>query len=364
MAFGVHAVPPGRRASIAARKRALADMLRGVGGTRNRVRPRASSCGIVFALAFGLTACGASPEPEAAFRVALLTPSSIRDAGWNQGAYEGLLKIKQELGAGVAHQETRTPQEFEVGFRDFAARGYQLVFGHGFEFQDAAATVAAEYPDTVFITTSGSIVRPNLAPMVFELEQATYVLGFVGASISRTGQLGCLGGIEIPSVASTFLAFEAGARSARPEVSVRVSYLGSWEDVAAAREATLALISAGSDVLIHNADAAARGFFQAAGEAGEVRVFGANRNQNELAPAVTLASATLDIPSAFVEVARSVKDGRFVARPIRLGLADGVVGIAWNPPLFAQLPEAVREAAQQLEGQISSGEFEVPRAGF
>ena len=50
--------------------------------------------------------------------------------------------------------------------------------------------------------------------------------------------------------------------------------------------------------------------------------------------------------------------------PLESSPSDGVVGIAWNPPLFAQLPEAVREAAQQLEGQISSGEFEVPRAGF
>ena len=74
--------------------------------------------------------------------VALLTPGSIRDGGWNQGAYEGLVRIRDELDAEVAHQETRTPQEFEAGFRDFAARGFGLVFGHGFEFQDAAAIVS------------------------------------------------------------------------------------------------------------------------------------------------------------------------------------------------------------------------------
>ena len=167
------------------------------------------------------------------------------------------------------------------------------MFGHGFEFQDAAATVGAEYPDTVFITTSGSTVRPNVAPMVFELEQATYVLGYVGALTSKTGRLGCLGGIEIPSVTSTFLAFEAGARDARPDARVTVSYLGSWSDVAAGREATLALVSAGADVLIQNADAAGRGFFQAAAESEGVRVFGTNRDQNHLAPSVTLASAAV-----------------------------------------------------------------------
>ena len=87
------------------------------------------------------------PEAGAsAFKVALLTPGSIRDGGWNQSAYEGLEKIKTELGAEIAYQETKTPQDFEAGFRDFAARGFKLVFGHGFEFQDAAAKVAGEYP--------------------------------------------------------------------------------------------------------------------------------------------------------------------------------------------------------------------------
>ena len=184
------------------------------------------------------------PNPDA-FRVALLTPGSIRDGGWNQGAYEGLIRIRDELDAEVAHQETRTPQEFEAGFRDFAARGFGLVFGHGFEFQDAAAIVSEEYPGTVFITTSGSTIKPNLAPIVFELEQATYVLGYVGASLSREARMGALGGIKIPSVASTFSAFEAGARAAGTGANLTVSYIGSWTDVAAAREATRAMIEEG-----------------------------------------------------------------------------------------------------------------------
>jgi basic membrane lipoprotein Med (substrate-binding protein (PBP1-ABC) superfamily) len=216
-----------------------ADMLRDVLSSRTGRSP----CGgipigqllavvvAVAALVVGL-ACGQQPEspPVDAFRVALLTPGSVRDSGWNQSAYEGLAAIRDELEAEIAHQETRTPQEFEAGFRDFAARGFDLVFGHGFEFQDAAAKVGGEFPATVFITTSGSTVRANVAPIVFELEQATYVLGYIGAKISKTGRLGAVGGIEIPSVASTFLAFEAGARDARPDVRVsRGSAEPTWE---------------------------------------------------------------------------------------------------------------------------------------
>ncbi|MCZ6715377.1 MAG: BMP family protein, partial [Deltaproteobacteria bacterium] len=242
-------------------------------------------------LALVCLACERSQDaqPEA-FQVGLLTPGSIRDAGWNQSAYEGLLRVREELGAEIAHQVTRTPQQVEEGFRDLAARGFELVFGHGFEFQDAAAKVGREYPDTVFITTSGSTVRPNVSPIVFELEQATYVLGYVGASISRRARLAAVGGVKVPSVASTFMAFEAGARAARSTVRVSVSYIGSWTDVSAAREATLAPIAEGVDVLIHNLNEAVPGFFQAVRASPGVRAVGTNRNQNHLAPEAGLAS--------------------------------------------------------------------------
>ena len=323
---------------------------------------------IAYALlcALAALACGepAPPVADDVFRVALLTPGSIRDQGWNQSAYEGLERIRDELGAEVAHQQTSTPQDFEAGFRDFAARGYDLVFGHGFEFQDAAARVGSEYTGTVFITTSGSTIRDNVAPIVFELEQATYVLGFVGALRSKNGRVGALGGVEIPSVASTFYAFVEGAKRANAEVETSVSYIGSWTDVSAAREATLAQISQGADVLIHNANEAARGFFQAVKESPGVLAFGSNKNQNHLAPGHVLASATLYVPEALLLVAREVQGGRFRPRSLRFGLASGVVGIEWNERLAAALPDDLRGRADGLVAEIEAGRLQVPRLDF
>jgi basic membrane lipoprotein Med (substrate-binding protein (PBP1-ABC) superfamily) len=334
-------------------------------GPRLARASRALACAALALAPLALAACGErAADAPAGFKVALLTPGSIRDEGWNQSAYEGLERIRAALGAEIAHQETHTPAEFEAGFRDFAARGYALVFGHGFEFQDAAAKVAAEFPNTVFVTSSGSTLRENVAPIVFELEQATYVLGFVGARISRSGRLGMVGGVEIPSVASTFTAFEAGARSGRGDVTFARSYVGSWEDVAAAREATLALIASGADVLIHNADAAARGFFQAVETDAGALAFGTNRDQTALAPEKILASATLDIAQAFLLLASEVQSGTFRARVVRFGLRDRVVGIAWNAALAERVPAEVRAAADALVSEIESGKLEVPRAGF
>jgi basic membrane protein A and related proteins len=320
--------------------------------------------------ALAVSACKESQKtagqaaPAAGFRVALLTPGSIRDGGWNQSAYEGLEKIHAELGAEIAHQETQTPQDFEAGFRDFAARGFNLVFGHGFEFQDAAAKVAADYPKTVFVTTSGSTVRANVAPIVFELEDATYLLGFAAARLSKTGKLGAVGGVKIPSVASTFTAFEAGAKRARPDAQVTISYIGGWTDTAAAREATLAQIAGGADMLIHNANEAAAGFFQAVSDSPGVFAFGSNKNQNDAAPERVLASATLDVPRALVLVASEVKNGTFQAHPMRFGLASDVIRVEWNEKLRAQVPDALRAELDGIAKDIASGALQVPRGNF
>jgi len=297
------------------------------------------------------------------FKVALLSPGPVSDAGWNALAYEGLLHIRDQLGAEVAQIQTKTPAEFEEGFRDFAKRGFQLVFGHGFEFQDAAAAVAPDFPHTVFITTSGNTVRPNVAPLRFMLEEATYLEGMLAAGMSKTGKAGVVGGMAIPSVKSTVLAFEAGTKAVRPDFTVVTAYVGNWEDVGAAKEAALAQVQQGCDFLFHNADAAGLGVFQAAKEQ-HVYAFGSNKNQNDVAPDVVIASAVIDIPHAFVEVAQEVKAGRFQGRIERLGMKDGVVSLVLNPRLESQIPPEVKARIEQARQAIIGGTLNVPTAEF
>jgi basic membrane lipoprotein Med (substrate-binding protein (PBP1-ABC) superfamily) len=95
-----------------------------------------------------------------------------------------------------------------------------------------------------------------------------------------------------------------------------------------------------------------------------VFAFGTNRNQNEMAPEVVLASATLDIPAAFVAVARRVRDGTFTPAPLRMGLADGIVAVEMNPRLEDRVPPALREELTALEARIRAGELVVPRGEF
>jgi basic membrane lipoprotein Med (substrate-binding protein (PBP1-ABC) superfamily) len=305
-----------------------------------------------------------APADTSSFRVALLTPGPISDRSWNGGAYDGLMRIRDSLGAQVSHIQTKTPAEFEENFRQYGAQGYDLVFGHGFEFQDAALRVAPSYPRTVFVTTSGNSVRENVSGMVFNMEDASYLAGIMAASLTKTGTLAMIGGSEFPPVKSSFDAFAAGARSVRPSLRILTTYLGTWDDVSAGKEQALALIGRGADVIFQNADAAGLGIFNAAQERGGVYVFGTNSNQNAVAPTVVVASVVIDLPHALLSVAREIREKRFTSRVIRLGGAEDVVSLVVNPALERVIPAPAKTAIDSIQRLMLDGRFSAPRAAF
>jgi basic membrane lipoprotein Med (substrate-binding protein (PBP1-ABC) superfamily) len=198
-----------------------------------------------------------------------------------------------------------------------------------------------------------------VAPLRFELEQATYLLGIIAARESKTGKAGLVGGLNLPSIASTFVAFKAGALSINPKFEVKEIYTGNFDDVGAAKLATQSLINAGADFIFHQANEAGRGVFQACQER-HVRCFGSNKNQNDMAPDVIVASAVLDVPRAFVDMARLVRDGKFTPKVHHLGMNENVVSLVWNDKLKSALAPATVAAVEKVTAEIRSGKFQVP----
>ncbi len=113
-----------------------------------------------------------------AYRVALLVPGPVSDAGWNAAAFEGLELIKRRLEAETALVQTTSPGDFEDAFRDFAGRGFNLIFAHGFEYTDTALTVGRDFPRTIFVVTSGSATAANVASLTFRIEEAAMSKGW------------------------------------------------------------------------------------------------------------------------------------------------------------------------------------------
>lgn len=313
-----------------------------------------------------ITIAGCSPSAkspstagEKTFKVALLTPGPISDKSWNGGAYEGLMAIRDSLGAEVSHIQTKTPAEFDENFRQYGAKGFDLVFGHGFEFQDAALRVAPTYPTTVYITTSGTSVAKNVGGVDFAFEEASYLAGMVAGRLTKSNILGVIGGTELPPVQRSFEAYEKGARSVNPKVKILKSYIGNWDDASAGKEQAIAQISRNADVIFQNADAAGLGVFQAVKESPGTLIIGSNSNQNAIAPNQTLGSVVIDLQHAFLLIAREVQAGHFTGHVFSLGLHDGVVRYVANPVLLHTIQPAIRAELDSVQNAMLAGSFTI-----
>ena len=296
-----------------------------------------------------------------AFRVGLVTPGSITDAAWNSGAYQGLIRIRDSLHAEVSQVEARTPAEQEEALRTYATQGYDLVFGHGFEFQGSSERVSSQYPKTVFVVTSGERVHGNVSPLIFRLSEASYLAGMVAGGMTHSNVIGFVGGIELPPIKEAEAAWVAGARAVNPAVIARSTYLNTFDDVAAGREAGLALIHAGADMFHHNADQAALGLFQAVKESPNAYIFGANLDQSSLAPEKVLGSAVIDLPRAFLAVAGEVKTGTFHPRVESFGLKSGVIRYEANPALSSKLTSSLQARVLAAADSIAKSDGAAPK---
>ncbi len=309
------------------------------------------------------------PEPDS-FKVGMLLPGSISDQGWNALAHDGLKAIEAELGVEIDYVESLTAAEWEADFRSYAMQGYDLIFGHGFEYQEPAIVVAQDYPEIVFITSAGAsgAIRENVSPIVFRLEQATYLLGIISGMMTQTDKIGIIGGQELPSGSSTFMAFEGGVKSVNPDAVVQRAYVGDWENIAKAKELALAQIQEGVDFIFHNANEAGLGVFEAVVSAQDtgktVYSFGANRDQSAVSPRAVLANAVIT-PSAYVQLATAVKSGTFESKLYVFTMTtDGAIALTYNPELRDQVPEEVQQKVEEARQQILAGTLKVPQIDF
>lgn len=304
------------------------------------------------------------PTPQGKpMKVALLTPNSVNDSGWSALAYKGLQDIESELGAEIQNVVASSPAEIADAMRSYAQKEFDLVIGHGYEYNAVGMEVGKDFPNTVFISTNGNEFANNVGTFRFNLEQATYLCGMIAAKMSKTRVVGMVGGPEVPSIESTFQAFEAGVKSVDPNVKVLKAYTKSNDDVGAAKRQTMAFLDQKADMIIHQANAAAGGVFEACQERG-VLAFGTNSDQSGDAPMTVICSAVIIAGPAFIDIAMQVRDKTFKAGVYLRGMEDGAVGLVWNEKLAVGVQQGVKDMVEETTRKIISGEVVVPKLEF
>jgi basic membrane protein A len=288
-----------------------------------------------------------------ALKVAIVMPGNITDKSWTQAGYEGLGRARDELGIEVAYSEKVAQPDQAEAMADYARRGYNVVIGHGGEFQDAANRVASQFPETTFIVHNGTEPGGNIATLDFNYRQFGYVLGYMAGKMSKTGKGGWIGAQKIKFSTDLEASYKDGFLKARPDGEVFVAYTNDWDDIAKGKEAALNQISQGADVIFPTMDNAAIGSLQAAQEKG-VWAFGLYYDALPDWPNTVLQSAVMDIKSAMVDVLRLARDGKLEAKNYKFGVnapdpKAGRLG-SFHSAVPAKLQD---EVSKMIEGMVA-----------
>lgn len=311
-----------------------------------------------------LTGCGSSGAQETGakdqkMKVALLLSGPANDQGWNATALEGLKKAESKYGLETTYSENVGVADTEAAYNDYAARGYDLIIGHGFQFGDPAVRVAEKFPKLHFMATESNSQAENMASYVMSCEQGGYLMGMLSASMSKTGKIGVIGGIEQPSIIKELEAFKLGAKKVKPEIVVYEIYLNSFTDVAAGKDAALSMIDKGADVLYHVANQAGTGAIKAAEEKG-ILACGNSYDQNSIAPNTVICSTIYNMPTVILTAVDAVKNGTFKGGITHLGMKEQVVDISDYHSFADKIPEVTKKLIADTKQQIIDGTLTVP----
>ncbi len=304
-----------------------------------------------LALAAAMLAGPALADP---FKVALVMPGNITDQSWNQAGYEGLMNAKKELGIEVAYSEKVAQPDQAEAMADYARRGYDVVIGHGGEFQEAANRVARKHPDTLFVVHNGTEPAKNIATLDFYYKQFGYLLGYIAGKMTKTGKTGFIGAQKIKFSTDLVAGYQEGFAKVQPNGQVFIAWTNDWDDIAKGKEAALSQIAQGADVIFPTMDNAAIGSLQAAKEKD---VWGFYLYYDSIVdwPDTVLQSAIMDIKAAMVDLLGLAKAGKAEGKNYNMDV---------NSPKAARLgtyhsaiPADVKAEVEALVAKMKSGEL-------
>jgi basic membrane protein A len=283
------------------------------------------------------------------------------------------------LGVVLRDVEPGTPGYIEPAMRAFAERGYDLIIGVGFAQGPIMQVVARDYPavkfaiiDGVIFEDDGKTPRKNVASLVFNEHEGSYLVGVLAAKASRSGTVGFVGGMDIPLIRRFEKGYEEGAQSVKPDIRVIQNYVGvtdaAWNNPGKGKELAMAQIGKGADVIFAAAGNSGLGVFDAVEQGGVENgrarrfVIGVDSNQNGVKPGFVLTSMIKRVDTAVYDITKKVVDGQFDGGFHVFGLQSDGVGYVIDEFNRDLVPADAIAAAEDARKKIIAGEIKVTDA--
>ncbi|MBT4267406.1 MAG: BMP family ABC transporter substrate-binding protein [Deltaproteobacteria bacterium] len=307
------------------------------------------------------------------------------DRSFNQSAFEGAIKARDELGIYLKDVEPGDSSAVEEAMRAFASEGYDLIFGIGFANATAVKNVATEYPKVKFAIVDAVVDLPNASSLLFKEHEASYLVGMIAGMRSRVVNgkrvVGFIGGMEIPLIHKFEVGYREGAKRIYPAIEVVVNYVGNtptaWNDPAKAKEIAKAQIGKGSSVIYAAAGGSGNGLFDALKEQNGrgpcfpktknrqridkcVYGIGVDSNQNYIVPGQIVTSMLKRVDVAVFDAIKKVKSGDLSGGIHVYGLENNGVGYSIDKYNRKLVTPKMEKVVNLFRKKIIAGEIKVP----
>lgn len=306
-----------------------------------------------------LTACGAKKEAEAPkaeeqMTVGFIFVGPIGDGGYSFAHNEGRLFLEKETGVKTLYKESvpEGPEVKEVA-KNMIDQGATVIVATSFGYMDYIEELSKEFPNVKFLHCSGFKTTDNMTNYFGRMYQSRYLTGLVAGLKTQTKKIGYVAAFPIPEVIRGINAFTQGVRKANPEATVEVVWTNTWYDPAKEKDAAIALIDKGADVIAQHQDTA--GPQQAAEEKGVFSI-GYNTDMSSVAPKANMTSAIWNWGPYYVAQIKAIKEGKWTNTPYWGPMSDDVVRVA---PLTANAPEGAQALVDAEKAKILDGSWDV-----
>jgi basic membrane protein A len=339
-----------------------------------RVSKITAACAVTAALALTATACGESSDESTSSDKGQMKIGMAYDVGgrgdnsFNDSAARGLDKAKAEFKAQTKELTAKngeTPADREQRLQSLAEGGYNPVIAIGFAYKDAVDKIAPKYPKVNFGLVDSVSDAKNVASIVFTEEQGSYLAGVAAALKSKDGQVGFIGGVDLPLIKKFAAGFQQGVLDTNPKAKVQIQYLSTGSDLSGfgspdkGEAAAKGMLDKGADVIFAAAGGSGAGSIEAvAGQKGAWSI-GVDSDQ-ALDPALAkykdtiLTSVVKNVDAGVYDLIKSVKDGKPLTGVQTYSLAKGGVSLTTTGDHLTDIQAKLDEAKKKIvDGTIT-----------
>lgn len=297
----------------------------------------------------------ATETSDEAFKVGFIYFGSIGDHGWTYQHEVG----RQYLEANADNVETIGIENVGIGadaervMTQLAQEGYDLIIATSFDYQESTLNVAQEYPDIMFMNSTGDKTADNVKPYFGREYESFYLSGVAAGLKTETNVLGYIASYPIPAVVQDINAFAIGAKSVNPDAVVKVVWVNTWYDPAAEKQAADSLIDGGADVLAHETDSPAP---HEVAEQRNVFSVAKNSDMSPFAPNAFLTGGVWNWGPYYVEVVEQIRAGAWDSEPYWGHISTGIINMA---PYGAAVTPEMKEILDQAQADLFAGTLDI-----